>query len=528
MSTSQALAYAVELENPSREFSAAYMDLRNLRGILDRNPDHADMRVVESVAALIMEQRYSNQKMSRLLYRECGKVLSAAGFGCKDPEVSRRSLHLLVQAASSCSGPASIEASGGLGTLPFDTPGHASPPEYEGSCPEIGLAELAGSAGAKGDPVFSGRSAVFATEKPDEVFVIKFARAVEEPQSLHLEGEWMDRALSFAGESAVRFDCPRPFRVSSRVLFRVANMNVHNSCNLPDNLHESGYAMAYRAHREYFSYPNDHREGCRCSFEEFIEVMGRNCFLLGRMAGQGVMHEAPIPLFHNRVQAMRRTDEGVYQWHLFGRLDRWLESCEYPNFGLSGLRDFEHMQIMKPGKDGFYRCVGSHFLSILLVAGSWFRARDMNVRGLDERGEPIDARHLFDEKRFAEIIRTCFENYHLGFCGRRFNGEIELHIPELVERMIDEMGVDRYMNEFMRVADQNILTDAEFRDYIVSCGVPESEACSIIKGERDVPLITGPHLGDFNRAISLPEIVEWSAMAAGCCIAARSLGDRWG
>ena len=71
--------------------------------------------------------------------------------------------------------------------------------------------------------------------------------------------------------------------------------------------------------------------------------MGRAALLLGWLAGRGIVHEAAIPLFHNRVQRDRREDGGVYDWRLPGRLDRWLASALHPNFGLSGLRDFEHL-----------------------------------------------------------------------------------------------------------------------------------------------------------------------------------------
>lgn len=528
MSSSRVLEYTVGLEDNSREFSAVYMDMRNLRGILEHNPDLADMRVIEAVANVVMEKRYSDQRMSRLMYRECSRTLSAVGFGCSDRNISSRSICLLIGAASSCGGPASIEASSGLGTMVFNVGLRQLPPDFDGECPAIDYQDLIQSSGVAEFIGFTGRSAVFTTYNTDQLFVIKFARNGEDPASLHLEGEWMDLAHIFAVDPAVRFDCPTPVRMAARVLFKITGEDVRNLRGFPENLDENCYAMAYHAHREYFCYPNDSRVGCQLPFDAFMEVMRRNSFLLGKMSGEGILHEAPIPLFHNRVQAMRRNDAGVYQWHLFGRLDRWLDSCEFPNFGVSGLRDFEHLKLMKPGKESFYYCVGSHFLSILLVVGSWFRAKNVKLRGIDEYGDPVDARSLFDEDQFVKILSECFESYYYGFCGKTFSSEIDLHIPKLVKRMIDEMGVDRHMHEFMRVADQDMLSDEEFHKYLISCGMEEIQALAVKKGASDVRLVTGPHLGDFNRSISLPEIVEWSAMAAGCCIASKSLGDRWG
>ncbi len=76
----------------------------------------------------------------------------------------------------------------------------------------------------------------------------------------------------------------------------------------------------------------------------FLEIMGRNARHMGTLMALGLTHTAPIPLFHNRVQQGRRRDAGTYQWHRMGRLDQWLASCRHPNFGLSGLRDFEHIE----------------------------------------------------------------------------------------------------------------------------------------------------------------------------------------
>ncbi len=522
MKKAEATAYARGL-TPEREFSAAYMDLRNLRGILQKSPDCADYSILKAVWDVIIEQRYSDQTMSRLLYRECAKTLAAVGAASSDSELSSQALSLQVQAASTCSEHASIEASAGLGVLPFELVLPEAPTNFSGYAPSITWDELIKRGEALEVPTFSGRSAVMKSAGDDQIFAIKIAREGEIPDGLHLEGKWTEKLTGFSKNCEVRFDCPRPFGVAGQVVFKVTNL----PADAPSNLHKDGYAMAYHAHSDYFVYPNDDREGRRSDKDDFLEIMSRNTFILGQLAGKGIVHDAPIPLFHNRVQALRRTDEGVYEWHKFGRLDRWLESCRFPNFGLSGLRDFEHLQIMKPGSDKFYRGVGSHFMSILLVIGSWFRAQNPEMCGLDKNDEPIDARELFDADFFEVAVMDCFKEYYRGFTGSEFQNEIELHPAKLVKSMIEEMGVDRHMFEVMRIVDQKILDDQEFRDYLLKYGMDPAKVSELKKDEADVPLVTGPHLGDFNGAISLPEIVEWSAMAAGCCIAAKSLGSRW-
>ncbi|HAS89002.1 MAG TPA: hypothetical protein DCS48_06805 [Desulfovibrio sp.] len=523
MRKNEATAYARGL-TPEREFSAAYMDVRNLRSLLQKEPQCADNDILHAVWDILIEQRYSSQRMSQLLYRECAKAMAAICHGCPDCDVSHSALRLQVQAASSCKKYASIEASGGLGVLPFDIFLPEQPEPFSGFAPTVKWETLLKNAEVVGEPVFSGRSAVMQAEGEQRIFAVKILRKGEDPEGLHLEGRWMERLCADGPPEGMRFDCPQPYTIAGHVVFKLEGM----PADAPENLHDELYAMAYHAHNDYFVYPNDDREGKRCCAEEMLEIMGRNSFLLGELAGRGIVHDAPIPLFHNRVQATRRTDEGVYEWRRFGRLDRWLDSCRYPNFGRSGLRDFEHLQVMKPGRDPFYRAIGSHFMSILLVLGSWFRVQEPELCGLDANDEPIDARHLFDTDFFAQAVKHCFDNYYHGFTGKEFHNEIDLHIPELVQDMISEMGVDRHMFEFMRVVDQELLEDDEFRKYLIKCGMEEEKAYSIEKNAEDIPLTTGPHLGDFNSTISLPEIIEWSAMAAGCCIASRALGDRWG
>ena len=40
-------------------------------------------------------------------------------------------------------------------------------------------------------------------------------------------------------------------------------------------------------------------------------------------------------------------------------------------------------------------------------------------------------------------------------------------------------------------------------------------------GQSDILINSGPHLGDFNRQISLPELIEATAAMSAVCIAGR-------
>ena len=132
----------------------------------------------------------------------------------------------------------------------------------------------------------------------------------------------------------------------------------------------------------------------------FYEIITRNARLLGHLAASGILHTAPIPLFHNRVQSERRNDNGLYEWPRGGRLDQWLNSCRFPNIGKSGIRAFEHFITFNGSSRKLYEFIGTHIFSLILIAGSYFRNHDIYKMGFDDSENPIDARNLFDKSRF--------------------------------------------------------------------------------------------------------------------------------
>jgi hypothetical protein len=84
--------------------------------------------------------------------------------------------------------------------------------------------------------------------------------------------------------------------------------------------------------------------------------------------------------------------------------------------------------------------------------------------------------------------------------------------------MIDEMGVDRHMEEILRAADQREMTDDAYRHFLMDRGYPEEKIRDFPKGQGDITIHTGPHLGEFNQRISLPEIIETVGSMSALCI----------
>jgi hypothetical protein len=293
------------------------------------------------------------------------------------------------------------------------------------------------------------------------------------------------------------------------------------------SLHPKRYAVAFAAHPDYFTYPNEPETARKLSGEQFLEVIWRNARLAGTLMSEGVVHSALIPLFHNRVQRNRRRDNGFYEWFRAGRLDQWLRSCDHPNLGFTGLRDFEHLFVYDEKGLALYRHMGSHFLSLLLVAGSYFRNLDEKKVGLDQDGKPVDARALFDEQLLLKLIPGIFQNYYTGFVGAAYRGKLPFDLEKLASRMVEEMGVDRYMAEILRVADQNQMSDEEFRAFLTSRGYLSDRIRQLKRGEQEIVIQSGPHLGGFNEQISIPELIEAAAAMSGVCVAGKFWQERF-
>lgn len=343
-------------------------------------------------------------------------------------------------------------------------------------------------------------------------------KMAQDPESLHREAVWMAHLGRLKDDFPLRFDVPQIQRIEDAYVFRLKD--APDEVRGGHDLDAERYAIVFKAPEDYFCYPNEHGGPNESEFKEIIQ---RNAWLFGRLTSFGIVHTAPIPLFHNRVQGHRRRDQGRYEWYRGGRLDRWLDSCMFPNLGRSGIRDFEHFTSFEGSSLALYRHMGQHFLSLLLIVGSWFRNRDPQRVGLDRHGKAIDARDLFEEGSLRDLIGELFLHYYQGFVGETFKGTVPLDDVQLSARMIEEMGVDRHMEEVLRVPDQKRLTDREFRDYLVKQGYEEKAIGSIKKGERDVRILSGPHLGGFNERISLPELIDAAGTMSALCVLGRYL-----
>jgi hypothetical protein len=475
--------------------------------------------VVTLLGRLLQEPRLGTKRQDLFLARKAAEVLVAVT-GAPRAELARGAWSALMDTLAVTRGLAHRGTAETLGALPcLDGVTLRPPVPAAGGGTPVAWSNLVARAGL--GPSFrlrcQGRSLV--AGNGGRALVVKMARADQDPEELAREAAWMEALDGERRRFGCRFEIPEPLRFDGGHLLRPKGLP--DPAPDPGALHPEGWAIAYLAPADYFAYPNDSISGLLPAPEAFVEIMARAALLFGALAAAGIVHEAPIPLFHNRVQRHRRRDAGRYEWFRGGRLDRWLASCAYPNWGPTGLRDFEHLVAFSGPPLHFYRHLGNHFLSLLLVAGSYFRARDSRRVGHLPGGEPVDARDLFDANLLIRVIEEIFRGYYRGFVGRPMQGAAPLDAGALAGRMIEEMGVDRHMEEVLRAADQNAMTRAEFENFLRRRGFPASRIATLRQGEGDLTVPTGPHLGGFNQPISLPELITAVETMAAACIAGR-------
>ncbi|WP_319407532.1 SidJ-related pseudokinase [uncultured Desulfosarcina sp.] len=505
------------LNDPHFDFIATYHAVADLRRLARKHPGVLDGQTLFALEQLLQSNTFRSVRQAYFLFREAASVMTDMATAPGHNGLGSKALASLRHLLLKTDGSAHRGVAEALGSLPVSIAGPRIGDRSGTFRPTISWTTLLSSNGLTmtGTPRYIGRSLVVETSEKNHLLVVKLAKKGDTATGLAKEISWME-ALKMPDYSVdCRFHIPTPLGVDNPRVFRLKGIPLAP----PDtvNRHPDGLAIAFIAHRDYFVYPNHHRVDTLSA----REMLGRNAFLLGRLTAKGVIHDAPIALFHNRTQRLRRDDQGRYQWFRSGRLDQWLDSCAFPNLGLSGLRDFEHLESFCGDSRLLYRHIGSHFLSLLLVAGSHFRGRDKSKVGLDDNGQPVDARDLFDRPLLKSMVMEIFENYYFGFTGKSANGSLPVDLDGLTGRMIAEMGVDRYMTELLRRTDQNALTDGEFVAFLKERGYSADQLDGLTRGEEDILINSGPHLGGFNRQISLPELIEAVAAMSAVCIAGR-------
>jgi len=509
------------LKDRYADFTAKYLAVWHLQYLAETKPHLITPETIASLEALLQDEAVKHQTQAYFMYKAIGNALCATLIHAE--RLTERVLVALRDVLGKIHGTGHRAIAEACGSLPVAIRGPAIGLDTSEECPALSWSQLTQETGLAQEETVrrEGRSLVVEGCEEAAVMVFKMARAGEPAESLYREAAWMEYFAGLEHDFPIRFDIPRIRRVKDARVFRMSG--ACDAWHEISGLHPARYAIAFQVHPDYFCYPNETKGLCG---REFRETMLRNAWLLGRLTSLGIVHAAPISLFHNRAQAPRRGDQGLYEWVRGGRLDQWLNSCAFPNLGRSGIRDFEHFVSFEGSSLELYRHMGRHFLSLLLVIGSWFRNKDPQRVGIDHHGNPIDARDLFEKRPLRDLIEGLFLHYYQGFVGRAFVGGIPVHLDQLCARMIEEMGVDRHMEEILRVTDQRRMTESDFRRYLFDQGFDEGTISSIKKGARDIRILSGPHLGGFNERISLPELIEAVGTMSALCVLGRYLHRR--
>jgi hypothetical protein len=514
-----------EIRDSTSDFSTKYYAVYQLQCIVEKHPAMIGARTISVLEGLLKDGVFSSERRGFFLFRLTADTLASIIIHSTHRPIRDQAYSALKRVLGGTFGHAHRVTAEALGGLPSSVRGPELKDVEINGTPCLTWQELLQRKGFRPlcPAVFLGRSLVATLCPGDRLLVLKLALADDSPISLLREALWMDHLGNDDYRFPMRFDVPAAVKIGQGHVFRVKGLPVKPPASL--RLHPKRYALGFLAHKDYFSYPNDAQAEEGDGDRALTQTMVRNAWLLGKLASLGIVHGAPIPLFHNRVQRCRRRDHGLYEWFRGGRLDRWLESCSYPNIGDTGVRDFEHLTSFKGSGRDLYRHVGSHILSLLLVIGSYFRNKDRERVGFNEHGKPVDARDLFDKGFLKESVQKAFLSYYRGFAGEAFTEDLPLDLDGLSGRMIEEMGIDRYMEEILRAGDQREMTDDAFRRFLLQRGYSDVEIDGLKRGVEDIVICTGPHLGAFNEGISLPELTEAVETMSALCMAGRYFGE---
>ncbi|MFO7839999.1 MAG: SidJ-related pseudokinase [Desulfosalsimonadaceae bacterium] len=499
------------------DFTATYMQVANLQFIIARQPEIVRTSTASALIRVLEGKEHAGQRQVFFLLKKAGEALADLICRAPDKKAGEQARNGLVRILCTRTGPAFRAAAEAMGSLPLRLQVRAPAPA-DNTPQVVSVPKLEKTLGSSlGRARWIGRNLVLEiVEEPGRLLVFKFARPGQDPSELAAEIRWMQHISILGLAEKDRFAVPEPLWKDAPVILRILDPRLE----IPRSqaIAQDRLAIGFRVHRGYFAYPNDCTNGKMPGKRAFRVILGRTARLFGRLASLGIIHTAPIPLFHNRVQRHRRNDGGLYEWRRGGRLDQWLASCCYPNISRSGIRDFEHFMAFSGTPARLYEHIGAQVLSLVLLAGSYCRNREKHRMGFDEKGRPVDARELFDRKWLTGVLAELFSSYYQGFTGISDKAPCPLDLDHTSGRLIEEMGVDRHMEEFLRVAEQEAMSAAEFHDFLVSRGFSTEAAGRTEKGKEDIRILTGPHLGGFNQRISVPELTEYTAALSALCI----------
>ena len=135
---------------------------------------------------------------------------------------------------------------------------------------------------------------------------------------------------------------------------------------------------------------------------------------------------------------------------------------------------------------------------ILLYVGSYCRNTERENAGLNKKGEPADARDLFDAKWLEELVVEIISLYY-QVLAREDRPDFTFDSKHFVRRMIDELGVDRCMDEILTKREQERMITGDFEKCLENRGYSAEEIKEAVKGKEDIHFPNGPHFCRYSK-----------------------------
>jgi len=134
---------------------------------------------------------------------------------------------------------------------------------------------------------------------------------------------------------------------------------------------------------------------------------------------------------------------------------------------------------------------------------------------MDQNNSPCDTRDLFSPALFRDLVEGVCRAYFRGLAGKDCPRDIDLSPQPLIDALVLAMGQDVHMEEILRVRDQENMSPEGFNAFLKKRGITWEP----LKGDQDIVLNTGPHLGGFNQPISVPQLIDHLFRLSAFCTA---------
>ena len=301
------------LNSRKLDFSANYMAVLNLHALLQDYPHVIESASVSALKRVLEDKAHISQKQALFLYRAAADTLISVVMTSPDDDLRDGSMWVLERMVDCASGHQHRAVAEALGSLPLKIRAPSMCYETAMEMPNVTWEDLfeKNRFTSCRPPVMVGRSLVAEINEDNRLLVVKTTHDEQAVQFLNREATWMDTLHSKELSLPLRFNIPVPIKFKGSFVFHLKNAPLKNKLKKDNN--SKRYAICFMAHRDYFVYPYQIVQN-RFAHQCFKEMLFRNAWLLGKLAAMGMVHTAPIPLFHNRIQRARRADGGIYEW----------------------------------------------------------------------------------------------------------------------------------------------------------------------------------------------------------------------